>query len=116
MKKILVISFLNILLLNSCGSSNYPVKQPTRKTSNTSTNTRAITSSISQTEREYQALIKTYKPETADVLNSLFTDSSDSQNVSISVENKSNCNMVLTISGNNFSKKFLLEFIKPVRQ
>ncbi|WP_390882218.1 DUF6759 domain-containing protein [Chryseobacterium indoltheticum] len=58
-----------------------------------------------QTEREYQALIKTYKPETTDVLNSLLNDSSNSPNVSVSVENKSNCNMVLTISGNNYFKK-----------
>nr|WP_315053302.1 DUF6759 domain-containing protein [Chryseobacterium indoltheticum] len=32
-------------------------------------------------------------------------DSSNSPNVSVSVENKSNCNMVLTISGNNYFKK-----------
>ncbi len=91
------------LLLISC-STNYrttassgPKKAPTRATS--------ATPSISQTEQEYNTLIKTYKPETAEVLTDLFNDSSNNPKTSITVTNKSRCNMVLTISGKNYSKK-----------
>lgn len=58
------------------------------------------------TEREYNELMKTYKPETADVLNDLLnSDDPKNPRTSISVENKSPCNMVLTVSGGNFFKK-----------
>ena len=107
MKTFLLISLFITLFLNSCGSNNHTVKQPVRKPQPhvSSSNTGTKISPAAQTEREYQALIKTYKPETTDVLNSLLNDSSNSPNVSVSVENKSNCNMVLTISGNNYFKK-----------
>jgi len=104
MKKFFLLSLLIAFLMNSCGSSNHTTKQPTRKPS-VSSNSGTRVNSVSQTEREYQTLIKTYKSETAAVLTSLLNDSSDSPTVPISVENKSNCNMVLTISGNNYFKK-----------
>ena len=105
MKKLLLFSLFIILFLNSCGTANQNTRQPTRKPSTRLLNTGTKTGSSAQTEKEYQALIKVYKPETAEVLNSLFNDSSKSPNVSITIENHSNCNMVLTISGKNYFKK-----------
>jgi hypothetical protein len=107
MKKRLPFSIAVIaLLLNSCGSTtsykpNYPVRKPTPVTSNTGNSN----NSVSQTEREYQTLSKTYKSETAEVLTDLLNGSEDNPKTSITVENKSRCNMVLTISGNNYFKK-----------
>jgi hypothetical protein len=107
MKKRLPFSIAVIaLLLNSCGSTtsykpNYPVRKPTPVTSNTGNSN----TSASQTEREYQTLSKTYKSETAEVLTDLLNGSEESTKTSITVENKSRCNMVLTISGNNYFKK-----------
>ena len=105
MKKFLLLSILVNFLMNSCGSSTptTQTRQPVRKPAVSNSGFRA--NSVSQTEREYQTLIKTYKSETAEVLTSLLNDSSDSPTVPITVENKSNCNMVLTISGNNYFKK-----------
>lgn len=60
---------------------------------------------IRQTETEFEQLMKTHKPETAKVLEDLLNGSEGSPNTSISVENKSACNMVLTVSGPNFFKK-----------
>ena len=105
MKKSLLISFSTMLFLNSCNTANHNSKHPVRKTFPTTSNTATKTNSITQTEREYQTLMKTYKPETTEVLNSLLNGSSNDSEVAISVENKSNCNMVLTISGNNYFKK-----------
>ncbi|MCM2555871.1 competence protein ComL [Chryseobacterium sp. Ch-15] len=105
MKKFFLFFLFITLFLNSCGAANHSTRQPTRKPSPILSNTGIKNSSAAQTEREYQALIKVYKPETAEVLNSLFNDSSNSPNVSITVENQSNCNMVLTISGKNYFKK-----------
>lgn len=105
MKKLLLLSFAITLFLNSCSTTNYNSKRPIYKSSPVNPNSGININPNAQTEREYQTLIKTYKPETAEVLNSLLNDSSNSPNVSISVENKSNCNMVLTISGNNYFKK-----------
>lgn len=105
MKKLLLFSLFIILFLNSCGTVSQNTKQLTRRPSPIPSNIGTKTNSVTQTEREYQALLKTYKPETAEVLNSLLNDSSNSPTVSISVENNSNCNMVLTISGKNYFKK-----------
>lgn len=107
MKKFLLFSLFITLLLNSCGTTNYNYnsKRPIYKSSPVNPNSGIHINPNVQTEREYQALLKTYKPETAEVLNSLLNDSSNSPTVSISVENKSNCNMVLTISGKNYFKK-----------
>ena len=92
-------------LLISCEATHYrttnnptPKPRPTTPTGNKNT-------SATQTETEYQALMKTYKSETAEVLTDLLNDSSDSPKTSITVENNSRCNMVLTISGNNYFKK-----------
>lgn len=82
----------------SVNYNNYPV----RKTTYPSTSN---TNSSANTEREYNELLKTHKPETAAVLTDLLNDSSENPNTSFSVENKSPCNMVLTISGNNYYKK-----------
>ncbi|AZA56039.1 DUF6759 domain-containing protein [Chryseobacterium shandongense] len=102
MKKYILFSAAFVLLLHSCGSTgntkNYPVRKPIAQPS-------VKGSSTTQVEREYQALIKTYKSETAEVLTHLLNDSSNDQRTSITVENKSRCNMVLTISGNNYFKK-----------
>ncbi|ANF51072.1 competence protein ComL [Chryseobacterium glaciei] len=104
-KTILFYSFALTIFLNSCGTTNYrstpstpPAKRP-RTTIPSNTN-----NSAGQVEREYSTLIKTYKPETAKVLTDLL-NGSDGDETSITVENNSRCNMVLTISGNNYFKK-----------
>ncbi|WP_288244762.1 DUF6759 domain-containing protein [uncultured Chryseobacterium sp.] len=94
-----------ILFLNSCGSTGYTKNYPVRKPVVRPSATGSSTTSAAQTEREYQALIKTYKSETAEVLTYLLNDSSKDPRTSITVENNSRCNMVLTISGNNYFKK-----------
>ncbi|WP_415329153.1 DUF6759 domain-containing protein [Chryseobacterium sp. MMS23-Vi53] len=94
------------LLLVSCEATHYRTSSspaPAKPRPTTPTGTR--NTSATQTETEYQALIKTYKSETAEVLTDLLNDSSDSPKTSITVENNSRCNMVLTISGNNYFKK-----------
>ncbi|ASK30855.1 competence protein ComL [Chryseobacterium sp. T16E-39] len=99
-KKLIFPSIIISLVLVSCSVNynNYPMKRTYPSNSNN-------TSSPASTEREYNELIKTHKPETTDVLNDLLNDSSGNTKTSFSVENKSPCNMVLTISGNNYFKK-----------
>ncbi|WP_294296457.1 DUF6759 domain-containing protein [uncultured Chryseobacterium sp.] len=94
-----------ITVLNSCEIRQYRTTNIPLKKSQPASNTGTPTSSATQTETEYQALIKTYKSETAAVLTDLLNGSEDSPSTSITVENKSRCNMVLTISGNNYFKK-----------
>lgn len=96
MKKLLVLSGY-ILILNSCSSNyhTYPMKKPEISSNNV----------INNTEREYHELLKTYKPETAEVLTDLLNGPSGNPKTSITVENNSRCNMVLTISGKNYLKK-----------
>ena len=99
MKKLFILSGITLIFM-SCDAnySTYPVR--TNYPASGSGN------SAMSTEREYQELIKTYKPETAAVLTDLLNeDSPDNPRTSISVENKSPCNMVLTVSGNGFFKK-----------
>ncbi|EJL72068.1 DUF6759 domain-containing protein [Chryseobacterium populi] len=102
MKKAFLFSGFTLAIIVSSCNANYntgsPIKRPYPRTTSS-------TSSASQTEREYSALIKTYKPETAEVLTDLLNDSSDSPKTSVTIENKSRCNMVITISGNNYFKK-----------
>ncbi|UKB80104.1 DUF6759 domain-containing protein [Chryseobacterium sp. MEBOG07] len=98
MKKLFVFTGIS-MILTSCNVNygGYPVRTsyPTNNSGNTA-----------NTEREYNELIKGYKPETAEVLNDLLnSDDPKNPKTSISVENKSPCNMVLTVSGNNFFKK-----------
>ena len=100
------IIILIALFMSSCETAHYrttatnPVKKPYP-----ASNTGSSNSSAAQTEREYQTLIKTHKSETAEVLTDLLNGSSDNLKTSITVENNSRCNMVLTISGNNYFKK-----------
>ncbi|AKK72197.1 DUF6759 domain-containing protein [Chryseobacterium gallinarum] len=99
MKKLLVFTGIS-LVLTSCNTINYggyPIRNsyPARNSG-----------SVANTEREYNELMKTYKPETAEVLTDLLNnDDPSNPRTSISVNNKSSCNMVLTISGNNFFRK-----------
>ncbi|UKB83557.1 competence protein ComL [Chryseobacterium sp. MEBOG06] len=98
MKKLLVLTGISYVLI-SCNANygSYPVRNryPVYNSG-----------SPANTEREYSELIKTYKPETAEVLTDLFnSDDPSNSKTSVSVTNKSPCNMVLTISGNNFFKK-----------
>lgn len=102
MKKLLAFSGISLILMScSVNYGNYPIRTSYPSVSgNTSGN------SAMNTEREYAELIKTYKPETAAVLNDLLNEDSPSNpNTSISVENKSPCNMVLTVSSSGFFKK-----------
>lgn len=102
MKKLLIFSGISLILV-SCGTNyvTYPVRPSYPSGSGNSSGNTAV-----NTEREYNELIKTYKPETAEVLNDLLNDDSPTNpRTSISVENKSPCNMVLTVSGNGFFKK-----------
>lgn len=97
MKKLLVVTGISCIL-TSCNVNygGYPARNPYPNNNSAST---------ANTEREYNELIKTYKPETADVLNDLLNEDASGPRTSISIENLSRCNMVLTISGNNFFKK-----------
>ncbi|MDH5035311.1 DUF6759 domain-containing protein [Chryseobacterium cucumeris] len=100
MKKLLVPTGI-LLILASCNVNygGYPGRTSYPYPSNNSGNRANI-------EREYNDLMKTYKPETADVLNDLLnSDDPKNPKTSISVENKSPCNMVLTVTGGNFFKK-----------
>jgi len=105
MKKCVAFSVPVFLFLNSCGSTGDTKNYPVRKSVTRPSITGSSTSSATQVEREYQALIKTYKSETAEVLTHLLNDFSDDPRTSVTVENSSPCNMVLTISGNNYFKK-----------
>ncbi|WP_312286458.1 DUF6759 domain-containing protein [Chryseobacterium gleum] len=101
MKKLLVFAGFSVILAGcNVNYGGYPGRTSYPYPAGNSAGNRA------NTEREYNELIKTYKPETAEVLNDLLNND-DPQNprTSISVENKSSCNMVLTISGGNFFKK-----------
>jgi hypothetical protein len=100
MKKLFAFSGISLILMSCSASYNsYPTRIPSTSGSNPG-------STAMSTEREYAELIKTYKPETADVLNDLLNeDSPGNTRTSISVENKSPCNMVLTVSSTGFFKK-----------
>lgn len=101
MKRKIILGISASLLLISCSTTYHTGTSAASK----SPQPRSTVPSISQTEQEYNTLIKTYKPETADVLTDLFNESSNSPKTSITVTNKSRCNMVLTINGKNYSKK-----------
>ncbi|MCJ8153638.1 competence protein ComL [Chryseobacterium sp. SSA4.19] len=110
MKTIFSFSVMIALFLNSCGSTApkkptyHPVRKPTPVIPAVS-NTGSSTTPAAQTEREYQALVKTYKSETAAVLTDILNGSSDPGKTSVTIENKSRCNIVLTVSGTNYFKK-----------
>ncbi|SIP99641.1 hypothetical protein SAMN05880574_103174 [Chryseobacterium sp. RU37D] len=106
-KLLLYVSFV-IAFLENCETTHYrtTADSPVRRSYPISNTGNRATTSASQTELEYQALVKTYKSETAEVLTDLLNNPSpDDPKTSITVENKSRCNMVLTISGNNYFKK-----------
>lgn len=65
----------------------------------------SATSSSVDTEREYNELMKTYKPPTEEALNDLLNENSDSSKTTVMFRNASSCNLVLTISGNGFYEK-----------
>jgi len=80
-----------LFVLNSCmpTHNNYPA-----------------TNSSSNTEKEYLEVLKTYKSETAEVLTYLLNgESPEESKTALTVENTSRCNMVLTVTGNNYFKK-----------
>lgn len=91
-KSSVIVCVISLIFLNSCHTaySNYPAARP----------------SASNTEREYNEVLKTYRPETAEVLTYLLNDASpENPKTALTVENTSRCNMVLTVSGNNYYKK-----------
>lgn len=98
MKKIF--AFLILFLVASCEP-----KYSVQRSGNTNPPKPASPVVIRQTETEFEQLMKTHKSETAKVLEDLLNGSEGNPNTSISVENNSVCNMVLTISGPNFFKK-----------
>lgn len=98
MKKLFALIIL--LLITSC-EPRHSVQRPV-KTNPTKPTAPVV---IKQTETEYEQLMKSHKSETAQVLEDLLNGSEGSPNTSISVENNSACNMVLTVSGPNFFKK-----------
>lgn len=101
MKKLSALSVFSLLLLLNTGCSVNYSNYPTRTTPSSGSASTAF-----NTEREYAELSRTYKPETTEVLNDLLNgDSASNPKTSISVENRSRCNMVLTVSGNGFFKK-----------
>ena len=99
MKKLLVLTGISMILTScSVNYGGYPIRNPYP--------TNIGGGSAANTEREYNELMKTYKPETAEVLSDLLNnDDPGNPKTSISVENKSPCNMVLTVSGIGFFKK-----------
>lgn len=105
MKKLFPFAVMIIIVLNSCETTHYRTTSDSVKNPKANSNAGNRTSTANQTELEYQTLLKTYKSETAAVLTDLLNGSEDSPNTSITVENNSRCNMVLTISGNNYFKK-----------
>ncbi|WP_336717079.1 DUF6759 domain-containing protein [Chryseobacterium mucoviscidosis] len=105
MKKFFSFTVMIIIVLNSCETTHYRTTSDSVKNLKTNSNAGNRTFTANQTELEYQTLLKTYKSETAAVLTDLLNGSEDSPNTSITVENNSRCNMVLTISGNNYFKK-----------
>lgn len=98
MKKLLVFTGISLILTSCVNYGNYPIRNP-YPTGNSG-------GSAANTEREYNELMKTYKSETAEVLTDLLNDVDPTNpKTSLTVENASPCNMVLTISGNGYFKK-----------
>ncbi|MBP2617085.1 DUF6759 domain-containing protein [Chryseobacterium jejuense] len=99
MKKLLVLTGISMILTScSVNYGGYPIRNPYP--------TNSSGSSAANTEREYNELMKTYKSETAEVLTDLLNEADPTNpRTSLSVENSSRCNMVLTISGNGYFKK-----------
>lgn len=105
MKSLFYFPVLMCVIVNSCSSVSTPTRTPVKKPASKVPGTRPAVIPANQTEIEFQTLSKTYKSETAAVLTDILNGSSDQDKTSVTVENKSRCNMVLTISGNNYFKK-----------
>lgn len=67
------------------------------------------TSTVANREKEYQDLLKVYKDDRVDVLNDLLSGENNTKQTSIVVNNHSACNMVLTITSKNWTKKVPIE-------
>lgn len=104
MKNVFYFPVLAFVILNSCEATHHrTTAAPVKRTPPVS---RTVTTPpADQTEIEYQTLSKTYKSETSAVLTAILNGSEDQDKTSVVVENKSRCNMVLTISGTNYFKK-----------
>jgi hypothetical protein len=101
MKTSLGIIFLSFLIL-SCE----PTYHANRGNSTSSQPRTSVPEpKTSEVSDSYESLIKTYKPETAEVLSDLLNGTSDSPRTSIIIDNKSNCNLVVTVKGGNILKK-----------
>lgn len=105
MKSLLYFPVLVFIILNSCEATHHKTTATPVKRTPAASNTVIRTPPANQTEIEYQTLSKTYKSETAAVLTAILNGSEDQDKTSVVVENKSRCNMVLTISGNNYFRK-----------
>lgn len=70
MKRKIILGISVLLLLNNCSTTYHTGTSAASK----SPQPRSTTPSISQTEQEYNTLIKTYKPETADGCINRFTE------------------------------------------
>lgn len=103
--KAFLILFVVVLLISCEATHHKTVSTPVRRSALVTSNNGTRTTPANQTEIEYQTLSKTYKSETAAVLTDILNGSADQDKTSVTVENKSRCNMVLTISGNNYFKK-----------
>ncbi|QCX53354.1 DUF6759 domain-containing protein [Elizabethkingia sp. JS20170427COW] len=95
MKKIILL-IGGLGMLQSCFTYSYPSASSFPSTRYPSSNS----------NQKYDELVKTYKPDTEEVLNDLLGSSSaDNPRTSLVVKNNSRCNIVLTISTVNFVKK-----------
>lgn len=65
----------------------------------------STTTSPAETEREYNEILKTYKPPTEEALNDLLGGSGDPTKTTVIFRNSSSCNMVLTISSFGYEEK-----------
>lgn len=65
----------------------------------------SATPSADETEREFNELMKTYKPPTEEALNDLLGSSGDHSKTTIMFRNGSSCNMVLAVYALGFEEK-----------
>jgi hypothetical protein len=105
MKSLLYFPVLAFVFLNSCEATHHKTTAAPVKRTPAVPSTVVRVPPANQTETEYQTLSKTYKSETAAVLTAILNGSDDPDKTSVVVENKSRCNMVLTISGTNYFRK-----------
>ncbi len=105
MKSLFYFPVLAFVILNSCEATHHKTTATSVRRVPAASRTVIRTPPVNQTETEYQTLSKTYKSETAAVLTAILNGPEDHDKAPVTVENKSRCNMVLTISGNNYFKK-----------